>query len=65
LEEGESTRPRRTTLQALASFYGLNGEFLARLAAWSSRDLREDDLHDQPFALAATELDTEPAGLPR
>lgn len=44
LEAGESTRPRRTTLQALAGFYALNGELLTALGAWSAEGVSGDEL---------------------
>jgi transcriptional regulator with XRE-family HTH domain len=56
LEDGESESPRRTTLQALARFYGLDGDFLIRLASWSSRGLEGPALERKLFEVAASEL---------
>jgi transcriptional regulator with XRE-family HTH domain len=46
LEEGSSRRPRRTTLQVLAGFYGLDVEFLVRLSEWSADGIEGDLLRD-------------------
>lgn len=52
LEDGESRRPRRTTLQVLASFYGVDGEFLGQLAEWSASGAAGDSLEQLVFARA-------------
>lgn len=52
LEDGESRRPRRTTLQVLASFYGVDGEFLGQLAGWSASGAAGESLEQLVFARA-------------
>jgi len=56
LEDGSSRRPRRTTLQALAGFYGLDAEFLARLAEWSAAGAEGEWLHGLVIGEARTEI---------
>jgi transcriptional regulator with XRE-family HTH domain len=56
LEDGESEKPRRTTLQALAGFYGLDGDVLVRLATWSSQGLGGGALRRRLTEMAEAEL---------
>jgi transcriptional regulator with XRE-family HTH domain len=44
LEDGDSQRPRRTTLQALAGYYGLDADFLTCLARWSAEGAEDETL---------------------
>lgn len=59
LEEGTSARPRRTTLQALASYYGLNREFLLALGDWSASRITAADVSDRVRDRAERELGAE------
>lgn len=63
LEEGASRRPRRTTLQALASYYGLNPEFMTALGAWSAHQLTDLQLHDRILERASRELGQDVTGV--
>lgn len=56
LEDGESERPRRTTLEALARFYGLDGDLLLRLAMWSSQGVGGVTLRRRLMDIAEAEL---------
>lgn len=56
LEDGESTRPRRTTLQTLAAFYGLDGEYLSLLARWSAEGSHGETLERLVFTQARAQL---------
>lgn len=56
LEDGNSRRPRRTTLQALAGFYGLDADFLIRLAGWSADGAEGEMLQRLVIEAARTEI---------
>lgn len=58
LEEGATARPRAVTLESLASFYGLDPDFLRQLAAWKETageelEARLRDLAIERFGEAA------------
>lgn len=59
LEEGASTRPRRTTLQALAGYYGLNPEFLVTLTIWGAQREQGVDVRSRLNERAVRELGPE------
>lgn len=61
LEEGTSTRPRRTTLQVLAGYYGLNPEFLVTLTTWSAQREHGPDVRSRLNERAVRELGLEVA----
>lgn len=56
LEDGDSRRPRRTTLQALAGFYGLDAGFLTCLATWSAQGAEGEMLHRLVIEEARVEI---------
>jgi transcriptional regulator with XRE-family HTH domain len=56
LEDGGSRRPRRTTLQALAGFYGLDAEFLTLLAEWSAEGAEGEWLEGLVLGVARREI---------
>lgn len=56
LEDGGSRRPRRTTLQALAGFYGLDAEFLTLLAEWSADGAEGGRLEGLVLKVARAEI---------
>jgi transcriptional regulator with XRE-family HTH domain len=56
LEDGDSRRPRRTTLQALAGFYGLDADFLTCLASWSAEGADGEILHRLVIEEARAEI---------
>ncbi len=51
----ERARPRRSTLQTLAAFYGLDAGFVVRLAQWD--ELAGDELAAELAELSGGELD--------